>query len=158
MKRMIDDSKIKVNNNGEVEINANVVVNGEMSFPDGEQSTKKIYCHPISIRDSGVETNKCRITALIFNNDPTPFTWTSFKKWIDDLQEATEGKGRLMISGGYATTTMSIICSYFVKTNTNYYYVVGLATDGSNASFGGTTWETTFPSTYVFEDGVNAIN
>ena len=153
---MIDCDKIHVNNQGKVEI-SNAKFTNDVELP-ATQSAKKIYCHPISIRDSGVETNKCRITALIFNNDPTPFTWTSFKKWIDDLQESTEGKGRLMISGGYASTTMTIICSYFVKTNTNYYYVVGLGTDGTNASFGGTTWETAFPSTFVFEDGVNAIN
>lgn len=156
MKRMIDSDKIKVNNNGEVEINANVVVNGEMSFPDGEQSTKKIYYHPIEIFKADV----CLLSGTILNNDPTPITsWNTIKNIIASW--AGEGSyARFNINGGWNDSDNSriVITSeiIYVKTG-NKYVLTGTTTNGVllTAATGLDITNETFTQ---INDDVNAVN
>ena len=122
------------------------------------ENAKPIYCHPITIN---YETSPkyIRITCLIFNNDPTPFTINSFKKWIDDVAEATENTARLMISGGVTYDTTSVIVSYLYKSASNNYIIGGLSrTTGENDYVSDADFNNLFPTGNLFIDGVNKIN
>ena len=153
MKRMIDDSKIKVNKSGKIEITDAKFTN-EIELPSS-QSAKKIYCHPISILNS----NTTRISCLIFNNDATPFTKETFLNWLDALYTEVGEQIRILASGAFYANDNDKMCitSYLGKTSTQYYILgVSLETMQSvNQSYNRAEMET-FIS--VFYDGVNTIN
>lgn len=120
---------------------------------------KPIYCHPISISVSS--PHQLRLTCLIFNNDPTPFTLTSLKEWFDNLVATTEQRAVLMVSGGVSTSISNkpLIASSLDKTLANNYAIIGIDVDGSITYFSNADWDVLFPpadSTLV--DGVNRIN
>ena len=123
-------------------------------------NAKPIYCHPISILDTNGAEPK-RLTCLIFNNDNTPFTLTSLKKFIDDLAVATTNKGRIMVSGGVKVSATNVcIASYITKGGDSVYYITGInAIDGSTSILGDADFNVVFPSgTTTLDDGVNKIN
>ena len=134
-------------------------VNGTL-YLGGSQSAKKIYCHPIAIRDNGYDSNyKLRLTCLIFNNSNTPFTRSMFKQFIDTLNTQTEGVGKIMVSGAFYNGSQMIIASYLFKSPTNKYAVIGLNTANDYGAITEDEFETLFPTANTtFEDGVNAIN
>lgn len=139
----------------EVTINYNVL---SLAAPS---DIKPIYCHPIrlSLTDSGA-TTYIRLTCLIFNNDSSPInTLDKFKKYLDDLNTATQAAGTIMTSGGYTLGTKTIIASYLYKNSANDYYVVGInASDGLNEGIGDNNFNVLFPASTTIVDGVNRIN
>ena len=60
-------------------------------------NAKPIYVHPINLNNS---TTREKVGCLIFNNDPTPFTSTTFKQYIKALSIAVGGTCRIIATGG----------------------------------------------------------
>ena len=116
-------------------------------------NAKPIYCHPVSFTN---ETAKFRMTALIFNNDPTPFTITSFKEWIDNLYQQIQDNIRIMITGGYKHGSLIMITSWLFYNGTNYG-IAGLSTTGEVDVYS-SSYNSLFPEGTTFTDGVNKIN
>lgn len=120
-------------------------------------NAKPIYCHPIILRDDGTGTIRVRLTGLIFNNDSTAFTKSSFYQWLKDLM-VINPSAKILINGVYFDGTNSVITSYLnYNTSTLKTNIVGLLADGS---IGTKTddFENIFPASIIFEDGVNKIN
>ena len=147
---------------GENDISAeNVNVSGLLNLQP-TQSAKKIYYHPILIQsdlDSGDSGFSIGITIL--NNDPTPFTFSTFIKWAEDLADAINGNAIINASGYYKDSTNEITSiSHFlcVQADKSWRLRGGKYNNlhPSNASF----TKATFASLPVdtFNDGVNAIN
>lgn len=143
---------------------------GGIAIACEELHTKPIYCHPILLEgvDAGTYSITYSLSCMIFNNDPTPFTLATFKKWFDDLVELTENRVRIMCSGGInkwkaaASTTASniviIVCS-IDKTAYGNYTISGIGiSNGQRLSFADSDWNNLFPSNITFIDGVNRIN
>lgn len=119
------------------------------------ENSKPIYCHPISMVDTVVRK---RLTCLIFNNSETPFTLDTFKVFLDNLDTATSGNGRVMVSGAIYDDGETLIASYLLHKN-NDYTISGLkASDGTAWNFSRADFNTLFPATTEFYDGVNKIN
>ena len=120
------------------------------------ENAKPIYCHPISLTN---ETTKYfRITCLIFTNDATPFTRTTFKTRIDNLYAQVQDNIRILASGGYYSSGDSqLLINSWLFFNGNSYGVAGVLTDGTVKALSG-SYDELFPSTLTFTDGVNKIN
>ena len=131
-------------------------INGESN-----PSVKPIYCHPLSIRGS-TSPLYCRLSCLIFNNSNTAFNRSSFKDFMDALNESTEGTGKIMVSGGYTivgSPTVTIIASFVSKNSSGKYVISGVDVDsGENKQFAYDTYGELFDSAVTFEDGPNKIN
>lgn len=123
-----------------------------------EVEVKSIYCHPISIVLTS--TKVIRLTCLIFNNDDTPFTLTTFKDYIDTLYTALPDGGRLriMLSGAYNDGTSIGIASWLGKASDGYNVNAIKVNDGSSVVFKDADWTNLFPSGTQLTDGVNKIN
>ena len=129
-------------------------------------NAKPIYCHPISIIRNNINGNSFRITALIFNNDDTPFTLATFKEWFDNLVETTESRARLLCTGGVSLsnfppdeTPEPIVVSSFDKATNGLYGFYGMALSGSiGTAYRSDIWTDIFPEGIEFVDGVNKIN
>ena len=154
MKRMIDSDTIKVNNNGKVEINANVIVNGAIT-PQSDQSVKKIYCHQIILlRESVAITNiKYTIGILIFTNDNASInTFEKLKTLINSFATTfnfvVTGKVQNIVSG----SEKQIVLSHLYHSGTGYN-VYGIDENGYYGNVDLSAYE---PSTVV--DAVYAIN
>lgn len=119
-------------------------------------NAKPIYCHPITIQSTG-ESLIFRITMLIFNNDSTPFTRTSFKTWLDNLLTELGTTVRVMISGAYNTGEKIIIASHLSHESVGYF-VNGINVSDGSQDFVGGEYSTLFPSSVGFVDAVNKIN
>ena len=150
MRRMIPDNKWKK----QVE-DTQSLLNG---YTSDNASTKKIYCHPITINRNNVNGVTCRLTMLIFNNSADPFTMTTLASFLQELGGQPVA-GKLMVSGGFVNSTYTLIASYLVSFN-NYFYIVGIDSKTDDAAtvqnvdlndlFGG--------GSGGLEDGVNPIN
>ena len=121
-------------------------------------NAKPIYCHPLTITNND---RNARLTCLIFNNDPTPFTLSSFVDYIDALFEQVGATVRIMTSGCYAlgeTFDTIVVASYFAK-RTGQYFFSGQKADGTGYGemvFGSKEYLVAYFS--EFSDGVNKIN
>lgn len=119
-------------------------------------SFKPIYCHPIALVDNVVMK---RLTCLIFNNDPTPFTKDSFKTFLDDLAEETEGVGRVMLSGAFKDGQGNFACaSYILKDALGQYAIVGITTSLTATTLLNITYSDLITENVTLLDGVNKIN
>ena len=120
-------------------------------------STKKIYCHPLRIYKTSGD-NQYLLSCLIFNNDPTPLTLSTFKEFIDKTAQSAGTNVTFLASGYYWTDANRI-------TSATYIFKSGAATYGvqggnyANAQFASVsgTWAEIFGES-IFDDGVNAIN
>lgn len=121
-------------------------INGETN-----PSVKPIYCHPIYFRCSNQDNNELRFCCLIFNNDPTPFTSTTFKTYIEGLMN----NGAIILANGYIyvnNVNRTCIC---LRKFQEYYSVYSFTeTDGVIA----TNYIGYFTNIIEFVDGVNKIN
>ena len=141
----------------DLEVHGDLTVSGAINGVSNP-SVKPIYCHPIHIVDTEGEVIK-RLTCLIFNNNSTPFTLTSFKDFLDELNTATSGNGRLMCSGAFKDGTNICIVSYILKGQTGLYSISGLNTVGSTFGIADLSFDVIFPSaTTTLYDGINKIN
>lgn len=130
--------------------------NSEDKSGDLINDVKPIYCHPISIRSKAGATYSYRLTALIFNNDPTPFTLSSFKTWFDTLV-ASSLNAKLMMSGGYYDDETMIIASHLSKSIDNYN-IVGMTPTGTPTYITKSFSNLFNEANTDFDDGVNKIN
>ena len=117
-------------------------------------NAKPIYIHPVQIDLSTTYAGK--ITMLIFNNDSTPFTKTTFLDYFDNLYTQVGSTIRIMISGAFTKSSLISIASYLVKSSTTYI-LVGWALNGgeNNITFTRNEFESNIE---IFNDGVNKIN
>lgn len=123
-------------------------------------STKKIYCHPITITSSNTNY-KFRFSCMILNNDSTAFTLTTFKKFIDDLYTSIGTTIRINCSGGAVVISggKQLILSWLSKYADDGYSLAGFSLDTNDQEAGIVgTWDGIFGSSVTFNDGVNAIN
>ena len=148
---------------GETPVDSNVRTSAEywlkrLATGEGAGSTKKIYCHPISLVNSAVSAEyKMALTMLIFNNDETPFTTTTLKKFIDDLYTTVGDTIRIMINGCVASaSTGTVITSYLYKSSASTYGIVGINTSSTFVSYN-IVWDDFVQGAYIY-DGVNPIN
>lgn len=126
------------------------------------ENAKPIYCHPITLLRSGSSTlGNLRLTCLIFNNNSTPFTLASFKKWLDDLTDAISN-ARIMVSGGLQQNTESkyiISASYLLEykeEGNRIYDFGGIKELGAFEEIYG-SWDDIFLDAELIDD-VNKIN
>ena len=122
------------------------------------ENAKPIYCHPIQIT---FIDNKGLITMLIFNNDATPFTASTFIDWLDNLYQEVGDYIRIMTSGAIIGTNSNALCPacYLVRrTSSLPYGVLGVKSDGSADSYDFLDKATFIASCSTFNDGVNKIN
>lgn len=121
-----------------------------LAFTDDNSSNKKIYCHPILLNDGS--DNKIRIMCLIFNNDITKFTLTTFL----DFLTISEGVMRIAITGTYFDNDISkVVIVSDIKVEGTTRLMLGYDTDGVVRQISLST--DSFPNLEL-EDLVNAIN
>ena len=117
-------------------------------------SFKPIYCHPIYISSSEGEggSKESRLQFLIFNNDPTPFTLTTFINYMKGLMDSNDAR---FSCNGYFKNENTIYCAYSCfKIGANYsIYGNNLTAENPRGSIllDSITYGT-------LEDGVNKIN
>lgn len=130
---------------------------GEGDIPNA----KPIYCHPIHIENNTASQNNYHLTFLIFNNDATPFTYTSFKQWLADLEEEVSPEEvQVLMSGGITNDDHSkvIIASYLFY-GVNGVGIAGVNTNGTLEAIYDTVANIdTLFGTVKFKDAVNKIN
>lgn len=126
-------------------------------------SNKKIYCHPVHILGNDTSSH-LSISCLIFNNNETPFTFTTFIKYIKDLYGVVGETINIVATGltlrtndGLSNGNACIVSRIYCPSAT-LVQVGGLDVDG--AINGVYSLEATFNSIEgaIFTDGVNAIN
>ena len=122
-----------------------------------QSDIKPIYCHPISIINPTNE-NAARITCLIFNNDATPFTFSTFVDWIDDLYSQIGDTIRIMASGSHVENNNVMISSYLGKSASGYYLASCFAASGIYQVTNFPTKQAFIERFSQFNDGVNRIN
>ena len=146
MKRMWTDREIraKADESAKIRIEAGQTENA-----------KPIYCHPITITSSTSDI----ITCLIFNNDATPFTKSTFADWLLALFAKIDDVVRVMASGSFIIGTTTFISSFIGVIAADTIAIYGAkASDGSGAAK--TIGSKSDFETYVsnFYDSVNKIN
>ncbi|MBQ1551081.1 MAG: hypothetical protein IIZ67_03170 [Bacilli bacterium] len=109
-------------------------------FTNDNYSTKKIYCHPITIFNNN--TKVCAIELLIFNNIDTEFDKDTLISYLKS------SLGRYSLNGSCMDNGKVIITTYVYSAN-NTLYVIGCNVDGNIISSS---------SNVLFEDYVNDIN
>lgn len=132
---------------------------GNVSVTTGAYSVenaKSLYFHPIVInKTSG--TLQYRVSFIILNNDPTPFTFDTFKTFIDDLYESVSDVVRFPCSGFINNGTNKLVLACFAKYGANsFIFVGGDENFGSNQIQG--SWNDLYGTPNEFTDGVNKIN
>ena len=170
MRRMIPDNKWKEVKNAteplaydsasrKLTIDSDLQMTGDILVADpDEQSVKKIYCHPITITQTSGKN--FRLACLIFNNNPTPFTLSTFKAFVDNLADSMQSTARILTTGAYNDTDSGkvVILSWFNKAYGGQYGLVGVDTDGNNVAVQKNNFNDLIPDTAGLDDGVNAIN
>lgn len=138
-------------------VETNVIRNTyNLFYPD---IPKKIYCHPITISNSTNVNIISKMTCLIFNNDPTPFTKTTFRTYLDNLYNQIGDTVRIMTSGAFTDSNNKISIACYLAKTSSAYTLVGFAVDGTFSSFRDFSTEQDFEDFIVgFNDGVNVIN
>ena len=102
MRRMFSEKQIKELADERVET---LVEGGTLD------NAKPIYCHPISFTSiNGTYTNT-RACLLLFNNDSTPFTKTSFLALFPDFN------GRILLNGFICVSGTRYLCAYIGATS-----------------------------------------
>ena len=120
-------------------------------------NAKPIYCHPISFVYS---PTSCRITCLIFNNDATAFTATTFADWLNALYLKI-GTVRIMCSGAFIANenSTSLTIASYMGTGSSGYYLMGVDINGIyNAVYRYTSKDDFISKLVEFADAVNKIN
>ena len=152
MRRMIPDNQWK-----NVKSNVEALVGG---LSTDNASTKKIYCHPISITSADSNTSyRFRVSLMVFSQQATPYTLTTFKEWLDNLYTQVGATIRINVSGIVNNLIANVlyIPSWLFKSSETFYGFGGMVIDGSSAGGPTDSWDMFF-SGATFNDGVNAIN
>ena len=139
---------------GDVSITGDLTVTGKINN-EQNPSVKPIYCHPITIFDvsNAVSTKRLMFTCLIFNNSATPLTKSTFKDFVQAIQPAGGGYGRLMISGGSESIALSDMT--WKASTDEHLFAEGW--DLVNKTYASFDFDIT-PESVQMYDGVNKIN
>lgn len=124
-------------------------------------NAKPIFCHPIHMLNEQAGENNFNLTMLIFNNDPTPFTPTTFATWIDNLLTSLEPgeEVQVLVSGGFMSADgNNIIIASYLFDNATQIGVAGMKADGSLYGVGAINFSTLIGEHCTFKDAVNKIN
>lgn len=128
--------------------------NGNVSVTTNAYSvdnSKPIYFHPVYYaRDNADYTQRIRASYFILNNDPTPFTYSTFIAYIKKLMDA----GAVIQVNGCITETGEETKNLFIVTKpvNDYRIVWNTSSAVGDASLDDFTIEASFI------DGVNKIN
>lgn len=143
-------------------VDGNWVYNSEDKSGNLIDDVKPIYIHPISIiKRSG--SGKYNLGFIILNNDSTPFTFDTFKQFIDNLFTQIGGVVRMLCTGYYnngleGEDNKQGAVSVLAKiNNTNFQIILGGA-DNPSTFHASTSWGGILGSPDEFTDGVNKIN
>ena len=124
----------------------NIIESGEVD------NAKPIYCHPILFRlvDG---SNVCRSGCLILDNNPTPYTWDTFKAKCLSIAQAIEDTARIVCTGSCFVNNVCII-NQGIDCGTNGNMVIwGFDTVGQSVSY-----RIDDKTVNQFFDGINKIN
>lgn len=124
------------------------------NLEDKWEMTKPIYCHPIYCTYARSDLTIVTFTCLIFNNDPTPFTKTSFLEWAINLF-ANYNDASVMASGYVGETPCSRL-KIHPSTPTDSIALEAVTSGGQANSY--YTIDETQLTNATFRDGVNKIN
>ena len=114
-------------------------------------NAKPIYCHPIECKIvSGTRTYY--FSCLIFNNDNTAFTWSTFFAYISDLINNYDAK--IMCSGSFFDTNSYMINCCIKKSASDTIALHGIDNVGNINYY--SLADTMTPE--IFVDGINKIN
>ena len=78
------------------------------------ENAKPIYWHSVTISRITSETLDYYLDFIIINNDPNPFTLTSFSEWLSNHQDA-----EIKIVQGYDRVRSGNLVSFFKYASTN---------------------------------------
>lgn len=141
MKRMWSKNEVK-------NLSKEVIESGQVD------NAKPIYCHPIFISlNRSYDNNIIQLTALIFNNDNTPFTKETFIAWLKALW--TTAPTAKILTSGYFTTAPLCCLSNADDNDACYMKYAGTESIGSKAYL---QYADLLLEASTFEDGVNKIN
>lgn len=141
MKRMYDDKIIK-----QYKGSIDDLLGG---YSSDEASTKKIYCHPVVLVHSSY-----RIACLIFDNNPTAYTWTTFKEKVTSIATAISDTARVVMTGSFFQGGDLVVAQSMDVSTLGVMTLFGFKpSDGTTGTLDIQTVEPSY-----FFDGVNAIN
>jgi hypothetical protein len=163
---LLGNEKYAINQIKEIEDGYEIYFNGRiLSITDTVQTSdeiysienaKPIYFHPISIQSAN---DKYRLSCVILNNSPTPFTMDTFKAFVDSLYAGVGNDARVIVSGGYYDSERGLYLCSVLFTNGTGYGLAGIDSNGDiTPLFSYVTWAAIFKGTPSIYDGVNKIN
>ena len=124
---------------------------------------KPIYIHPISILRRSTEGIKYNLGFIILNNSATPFTFETFKAFIDNLFIQIGGVVRMLCTGyydnGYNKDRRSGAVSVLAKVAENNIQLLLGDRDSTSTYVLASSWNDLFGENIdEFTDGINRIN
>lgn len=150
MRRMIPDNEWKK----QIE-DLQALYNG---YTSDDASTKKIYCHPISVKVTRTDNSTLYFSLLIINNQATAFA--DYTAFINELQRIfnIDNNAVFPCSGGawYSVNESWYPSQEIFKDEGNIRLRTIRTNDGTSGDF--IIDQIVLFSTIEFKDGVNAIN
>lgn len=133
---------------GSATISGNLSVSGAINGEENP-SVKPIYCHPIVLQlddDNAFVYAEC----LIFNNTETPFTWASFKTYLQSFV------GTIMLTGGCKDKANNkVVITTMLRNTGTSIFIYGVSVNGEQALL---TNIDLASKTITLQDNVNKIN
>ena len=120
-------------------------------------NAKPIYCHSLDIK---FDTSG-RIACMIFNNDETPFTMTSFVQYLNDLYDKIQAVVRIMATGVIAVGGTIFPAEVLVRrqpSDANKFGITSQTVAGDSTALNFQTDESFIAAPTIFVDTVFKIN
>ena len=121
------------------------------------ENAKPIYCHPIyfdcNFTSGDYAGRRYYFTCLIFNNEATPFTLSTF---LAEIQRLCNLGAKIMITGGAFYDNITLINSCIKNVSENNACIYGLKVGTNNDDY--VSLSIVSEQYTTFEDGVNKIN
>lgn len=137
---------------GSGSVGGDLAVTGDVTAASfNGDNAKPLYFHPVTIYDG---SEKLRLEFIIINNDPTAFTWSTFKAFVIALSVSFGSVARFLCNGAYYdSVNASLVVTQVMDVTSNYLRVWGLDSTGTNRY---KDIQSFTPA--EFYDGVNKIN
>lgn len=132
---------------GDVSIAGDLSVTGSINGEENP-SVKPIYFHPVYIQDD-TSGSEGRYTFFILDNNPTAYTFDTFKTKVKELMDADA----LIQVNGYFIKEATIFQIYILGKFSNSYRIYGVNNSGNRQFF-----DLDNITASQFADGVNKIN
>ena len=134
-------------------VSKEVIESGEVD------NAKPIYCHPVFLNSNRTFDNVVlQVTMLIFNNDPTPFTKSTWIEWVQALFR-TYPTAKILTSGFYNVYPTSCFrVNEETDPNVNTSIDISLAETSTSGIQRHIAFADILNEATIFEDGVNKIN